>query len=153
MCLNGNLEKTCKTFILFHLSVQFTSKTSRTTSNMRQHPVGGTFSEEFGTVVAQGEVVGPLRIPAFAGGCGSAALAAHTLGADLERKERNAVEFLIVSVSSDLQKSQISRVDFSPGTAFSNNKAKVIVALTSSSKDIPNGSHPSPAAGQSLWNT
>jgi len=44
------------------------------------------FSEEFGTVMAQGEVVRPLCVPPFAWSCGSTALAANTLGADLEKK-------------------------------------------------------------------
>lgn len=141
MCLHRNLEKTCKTFISFHSTVPFTSKHQEQHLESDKTLLGGTFSEEFGTVVAQGEVVGPLCVPAFAWGGGPAALAAHTLGADLERKERNAVGFLILGISSDLKRPQMFRVDFSTGMAFS---AKITVTPTPASKDIPILSHPSP---------
>lgn len=56
-----------------------------------QHVLGGitapcTFRKEFGTIVAQREVVRPLRIPPFAWCRGSAALAANTFGTYLEKE-------------------------------------------------------------------
>lgn len=59
-----------------------------------------TFSEEFGTVVTQGEVMWPLCVPALARGRGSTALAVNTLGADLRRRDRRGTRYKLITARS-----------------------------------------------------